>query len=185
MLSTKSQFIFVIILISLKKILVIALLSMVVFSQVGYYAYFVVQQYCLKLQMKEYVLSHTAKNELIQIDVATNEKDIVWEEEKEFTLQGKMYDVVSRENVNGKEIIYCVDDKKETELIAKYKTTQKKNNSDKKSHKINFDNTIVYCEVLQEYIYLKFSSVKNLIVFKTNFSTTVQKGVSPPPKHLA
>ena len=135
--------------------------------------------------MKEYVLSHTAKNELIQIDVTANEKNIVWEDEKEFTLQGKMYDVVSEEIVNGKQIVYCVDDEKETELIAKYNAAQKKNNSNKKSNTVNFDNTIVYCEVLQEYIYLKFSSVKNVIVFKSNLFATDQKGISPPPKQLA
>ena len=135
--------------------------------------------------MKEYVLSHTAKNELIQIDVTANKKNIVWEDDKEFTLGGKMYDVVSKEIVSGKQIIYCVDDKKETELIAKYNASQKKNNSNKKSNNVNFETSIIYCEVLQEYIYLKFSSVKNVIVFKSNLATTDQKGVSPPPKYLA
>ena len=135
--------------------------------------------------MKEFVLSHTAKNELIQIDVTANKKNIVWEDDKEFKLGGKMYDVVSKEIVNGKQIVYCVDDEKETELIAKYNASQKKNNSDKKSNSVNFDTSIIYCEVLQEYVYLKFSSVKNVIVFKSNLSTADQKGVSPPPKYLA
>ena len=127
--------------------------------------------------MKVYVLSHTAKNELIQIDITSNKKNIVWEDEKEFELQGKMYDVVSKEIVNGKQIVYCIDDEKETELIAKYNASQKKNNSDKKSNNVNFDTSIIYCEVLQEYIYLKFSSVKNVTIFKSNLANTDEKEI--------
>ncbi len=43
-----------------------------------------------------------------------------WEDENEFRFQGKMYDVIGKKEVNGKLIVRCISDDKETELINKY-----------------------------------------------------------------
>ena len=129
--------------------------------------------------MKEYVLSHTAKNELIQIDVAANEKDIVWEDDKEFTLGGKMYDVVSKEIVNGKQIAYCVDDKKETILIEKYNKEHKKN-KDSKTSNVQF--SIVFCEAIPAFSFPKFTHTKPKVFFTSNLFLAEKKADSPPPK---
>ena len=130
--------------------------------------------------MKEYVLSKTAKNDLLQIDVTTNKENIVWESDDEFTLQGKMYDIVNKEIVNGKQIIYCVDDEKETELIVKYNNEHKKN-KDSKTSNIQF--SIVFCEVIPAFIFPTFAATTPNVFFTSNLFLAEKKATSPPPKY--
>ena len=44
-----------------------------------------------------------------------------WKDDgKEFTLNGEMYDVAKVKKVNGKTVLYCVNDKKEKELLSNF-----------------------------------------------------------------
>ena len=48
-------------------------------------------------------------------------KEIYWEEKgKEFMFKGEMYDVVKTKTVNGKVMLYCINDKKEKALVDNY-----------------------------------------------------------------
>ena len=49
-----------------------------------------------------------------------NEKQIEWENDNEFSYKGAMYDVIEKKYEDGKLIIRCIDDNKETELTRKY-----------------------------------------------------------------
>ena len=54
--------------------------------------------------------------EIIDADINTN--NIEWEEEgKEFYLHGEMYDVARVKKINGKTLIYCLNDKKEEQVL--------------------------------------------------------------------
>ena len=52
------------------------------------------------------------------IDADINKNNIEWEEEgKEFYLHGEMYDVARVKKINGKTLIYCLNDKKEEQVL--------------------------------------------------------------------
>ncbi|ANE49183.1 hypothetical protein [Flavisolibacter tropicus] len=105
-----------------------------VYSQMIYQFALVYQQGQAKREMKQQLRLRISEADLEMISYLENEKDIEWEEEgKEFRLHGEMYDVVKTATVNGKPVFYCINDKKENELIHKYlNLIKQKNNSDKK-----------------------------------------------------
>ena len=64
------------------------------------------------------MLNTIPETSLYTIDADTNKNNIEWEEEgKEFYLHGQLYDVATIKNVNGKILIYCLNDKKEEQLL--------------------------------------------------------------------
>jgi hypothetical protein len=57
-----------------------------------------------------------------------------------------MYDVVRRKVVKGKEILYCIADKKEKSLVDNYNAITKKNSSSDKKEKNSIDNSFdLFC----------------------------------------
>lgn len=60
-------------------------------------------------------------------------KQLEWEGDDEFRFRGEMYDVIEKKTINGKVIIRCISDKKETLLIERYKKMNGENNSRSKS----------------------------------------------------
>lgn len=77
--------------------------------------------------MKERIISFATDDELLKIDLTNN---IRWEEKgKEFSMNGEMFDVVRIKNVNGKTILYCLNDTQEQEIINKYNNHTKNNSS--------------------------------------------------------
>jgi len=61
--------------------------------------------------------------------------NLEWEEENEFCFKGEMYDVVETREVNGKFMLLCIPDKKETQLIHDFQEQTEKNQSrDKRLH---------------------------------------------------
>ena len=77
-----------------------------------------IQQHLIKEEAEEQILSTINKNQLEQINETENRNAIVWEEEgKEFSLNNQMYDVAKKESSNGNIILYCLNDKKEKQLI--------------------------------------------------------------------
>ena len=61
-------------------------------------------------------------------------KQLEWEEENEFRFKGEMYDVVERKEVNGKFLLLCIPDKKETQLLHEFQKQTEKNQSRDKRH---------------------------------------------------
>ena len=113
----------------LKKSITILILSLLFFSQIGYRFVYIIQQHMLKEAAEEQILSTVNQNQLEQINEAENNNAIVWEEEgKEFSLNGQMYDVAKKEIVNGKAVLYCLND-----LIEFHRNTDKESNAAEKS----------------------------------------------------
>ena len=102
----------------MKKSLTISFLLLLFFSQPGYYFIYVIQQYQLKESIKEKLLATIPEASLDIIDAGINKNDIEWEEEgKEFYLHGLLYDVAAIKIINGRTLIYCLNDKKEEQLL--------------------------------------------------------------------
>lgn len=102
-----------------KKLLVIILLSALCFNSLGY---FVMHSYlkagirsAVKMQIKEGV----PDSELVNIIYSeSNAAEFQWKHEREFCYRGKMYDIVTRENLSDGNVLFqCVSDEQETALF--------------------------------------------------------------------
>jgi hypothetical protein len=78
------------------------------------------QQHELKEAVKHELLAKLPGSSLEIIDANTHKNDIEWkEEDKEFYLHGQMYDVAFIKVINGKTLIYCLNDSKEEDLLKR------------------------------------------------------------------
>jgi hypothetical protein len=168
----------------LRKLFPIALLFFIGFSQAGYYVFSIGYQLYLKEQMREAVLKMADRKELVCISYTDHQSEIEWEEKgKEFSFKHEMYDVAFTDTVNGKILLYCADDNKETALIAHYNAVAKNNSpSNKKNSSLTFKMTDLYCInstvppfnlVLSPFNFFKYNSVP---------LTGISSIASPPPK---
>jgi hypothetical protein len=109
---------------ALKKIATILLLSCLCLNITGYHIIFQFRKATLKAAMKKMLHSQVHNDDLIVFHFAVNapqaEDSPEWEEENEFMLQGKMYDVVDKRIENGQLVVRCISDDNETDLINKY-----------------------------------------------------------------
>jgi len=121
----------------LKKALAASLLAILFTSQVGYYFIYTVHQFFLKEEIERELLAHIPESSL-EVFVAEELGDkIVWEEEnKEFSIEGILYDVARIKKTEGKTFLYCINDKSEKQLLdglakavnANHGNKQEKNN---------------------------------------------------------
>lgn len=107
---------------------------MVVFlNHAGYYLLSFLQQMELKREAREEVIRSLP---LSQLDCIVSNPDIRWEEEgREFYYKGHMYDVASIREENGRTVIYCLKDGKETDWLKRMAEIHSEGRrKDKKNH---------------------------------------------------
>jgi len=101
-----------------KKAVAALLLTTIFISQVGYYFIYIIHQHIIKEEIERELLTHIPDSSLELVIVEDHSNNLEWEEEgKEFSLNGDMYDVVRIEVKNGKTYLYCINDKKEKEIL--------------------------------------------------------------------
>ena len=116
----------------MKRIVLIVLLPVLLFSTVGYFPIFKLQQFQIQETMEDVIKKSVPENQLQIITVSNqnkNEFELSWDE-KEFTYKGKRYDVVRSENVKNKVRYYCICDDQETTLFARLDAVVKKEMND-------------------------------------------------------
>jgi hypothetical protein len=103
------------------------------FSQIGYQAFYLIQQLIIREEQKELAFSLLPESSLEKIK---DNQLIDWEEEgKEFYLNNNMYDVVKTSIIRGEKIYFVVNDKKESEVLKQFGNIiryQQENNQHKK-----------------------------------------------------
>jgi hypothetical protein len=94
------------------------------------------QQSGIKAEMKRIIHSNLSKEEQEVFRFSINDKPslakLEWENDHEFRLDGKMYDVIERKMENGNLIIRCISDEKETALLNKLNENWKENDRSNK-----------------------------------------------------
>jgi hypothetical protein len=108
----------------LKKLIAILLASSLLLNIIGYQLIFHLRKAELKAEMKKFLrLQPRFEDQTVFIFSLDNKKAIAqleWEGDDEFMLRGEMYDVIEKKIADGKLIIRCISDEKETSLIKKY-----------------------------------------------------------------
>jgi len=163
-----------------KKLTVISFLLLIFINQVGYYFIYSYQQHLIKEEIKEELLAGMPEPSLELIIEEDNINKLEWEEKgKEFYLNGEMYDVAKIKHRNGKTYLYCLNDKKEKELLAAYSKSIRD-----KSNKQTIKNQLsVYIVQKTEMGSLSFNiSALNFSDFAISLNYSDKEIASPPPR---
>jgi hypothetical protein len=107
-----------------KKLASIFLLTSFFLNIIGYHVFFYLRQQELKSGMREYLHSGNRLENVTELQISVNDNKelgkLKWENDKEFHLNGIMFDVIEKRIENGKWIIRCISDKQETSLVKAY-----------------------------------------------------------------
>jgi len=156
----------------------------------GYHFIFHFHQSEIKREVKQAIKSNPGNENIVKFSFSVNDKESIeklsWEGDDEFILDGEMYDVISKKIENGKLIIHCISDKKETALIKKYEEISQNNpltSSSKKSILLlKWLNGIYSPPGVQDFLIdqprLKLSFQRN----NSFISSTCSDVLTPPPQ---
>lgn len=137
--------------------------------------------------MEKELLAKIPESSLQVIIAEEHSTKIVWEEKnKEFSIDGVMYDVASIKKTDGKTYLYCINDKKEKELLdnlVKAVRSANDNNSNRQSGnsiKIQFPDLIADKNETEPSALVSINP--QYISFNVDLVTSVKEVSSPPPK---
>lgn len=156
------------------------------YCQAGYYFTWLYAQHQAKEEMKEQLVKNLPDEMLEAIPLTGNTDNIKWEEEgKEFSLNGEMYDVVRTRTVKGKTVLYCMNDKKERDLLSHLSNTvQSSHQNNGKQNKALFlklasDPAII---AMLEFTWPETPHENYFTSYDIDFPVRPELISSPPPK---
>ena len=138
----------------------------------------------LQQDIKSGNIKSGANKELYEICLNDNLKNIYWEdkEQKEFLLNGQIYDVVNSTTVNGKTMLYCYSDKEEQHFINDYNSITKHNSASGKKIK-DIDNLITLFFENKNYEFFSILKKSNSFSdFISYFPSGDLKDIFSPPR---
>ena len=152
-------------------------------SQVGYYFVYTIHQHIIKEEIERELLAHVPDSSLELVIEEDHSDKLEWEEKgKEFSLNGDMYDVARIEIKDGKTYLYCINDKKEKEILDNLVKAVNKNHDNKKERnnvKPVLTDLIIISQVESEKI---FSDSSPYGTFNVSPVSSFREIKSPPPK---
>ena len=139
----------------------------------------------IKSEMTNKILSEHDESEITIFKFTPNEyeNNIYWFNEKEFGMNGRMYDVVKIERQMDNYIIYCFNDFKEELLVSNFKKIIERK-SEHRSLVTGNQNLTILQAIPNDLWVLKHFYKKNnyLQIIVENYSSIVSDIQSPPPK---
>jgi len=107
----------------LRKIISIFLGFLILYNIVGYLIVFKSFQYAIRNEIRTKIENQEDNNNLVTIKLTNNDirsglRGFKRLDKNEFTLDGKLYDVVQCKMAGDTYILYCINDKKEEQLNA-------------------------------------------------------------------
>ncbi|PKP23650.1 MAG: hypothetical protein CVU06_07175 [Bacteroidetes bacterium HGW-Bacteroidetes-22] len=166
----------------MKKIISIILISCFLFNICSYQVLFTALQNHIQREIRQKIREGLADDDLTLVMVPEGKKsEIVWlKQDKEFELNGEMYDVVKTKVIDQKRYYYCVCDIKEKQLIANYNKTHNNWRNRTSILKKKIGNPLFFQHLMEIDCYYfsdfcAFSKPTGIIAYYLNIP-------SPPPK---
>ena len=133
--------------------------------------------------MERELLAHVPESSLEVIIAEQVADKIVWEEKnKEFSLDGILYDVARIEKKEGKTFLYCINDKKEEQLLDNLIKAVNKNH-DNKQGRNNIKSLLLDLVCMSDEEEPNFFSVPSAYsFFDVTLVSSFEEINSPPPK---
>ena len=166
----------------MRKSISILLTITLLFNIGGYYLYFSFLQFNIKERIEIQIKNGLQEKDLAVIVVPVNKvSGVNWlEPEKEFSYRGEMYDIVSSKVKGQSKIYYCINDRKEKQLIEIYqKSHPSKKDTDKKLRNVMNDRYLSQQSTRINFAcYLKIQYA----ILTIPFTSSPIQIPSPPPK---
>jgi hypothetical protein len=166
----------------LKKVVALSLLTILFTSQVGYYFIYTIHQYIIKEEMEREMLKKIPESSL-EVFIAGQYGDrIEWrEKDKEFSIDGVLYDVARIKRSGGRTFLYCINDKKEKQLLDDLVKAVDKNQDNKRGKNIKpvFPDLVFIDPIGSQQIF-SVSSPYNFL--NITLVSSYEEVNSPPPK---
>ena len=173
----------------MRNTIVISLLILFTTSQAGYYCVYSFQQSQIKKEVKEHLKELLPKPALQVIIAEDFTNTIKWQEEgKEFILHGELYDVAEIKIINGKTLLYCINDKKEEKVLDQFAKAIKSSSDNNGSNKTGNGS---YKFQLSDYYFfnntqkmppVNFNTSNKYLFFISCLTASVNEVNTPPPK---
>ncbi len=162
------------------KFLAIVLFGIFIINTSLCFIFFEVKRMAIRHEIKHNTLQQLTDNQLVVFSKNENF------DKEEFEHNGIMYDVVRQETVNGKEILLCFEDKKETQLNRAVEASIKKDlaNSPIKNTQQKLINFLKLSFIpFQEFTFyfLKKPTSKQFFYLSQTIFLTFINVLSPPP----
>ncbi len=142
--------------------------------------------------MKERMIAGLPDSLLQVIDAGAVKSTIEWEENgKEFSLDGKMYDVVKMMVQSGRTYYYCINDEKEEQLLNTYSklvNAVPDNNSTGKPARNLIKFKITDLNISEPYhgpVFYSLPLPKWIVASESSLSSGIDRIQTPPPRHTA
>jgi hypothetical protein len=167
----------------LKKALASSLLVILFTSQVGYYFIYTIHQYIIKEKIEKELLANIPESSLEVFVAEELGNKIVWEENnKEFSIEGVLYDVARIKKNNGKTFLYCINDKQEKELLDNLAKAVNANHGNKQE-KNNIKSLLLDLVCMNDEEESKsFSVPSTYSIFNVTLVSSFEEISIPPPK---
>jgi hypothetical protein len=180
--------------VKLKKLVSIFLVFLILYNMMGYIVVFKSYQYAIRNEIKTRIKEAIPENELTIIrltdeDIKNRKKGYKRIDDKEFSLSGKLYDIVRSQSCGDTTTFYCINDSKEEQLFANLDEHVKRQ-MDTNGPLRNRANTLLKNLVKQALIYnysfaVPESSALTYSLTNTNLPEFFYKNIpNPPPKNL-
>ena len=104
----------------MRKFFQIGFLMLFTYQLVGFFAFFEIEHYLIRKQIKKAIKLSVPKNQLISFHFSEKESQhLKWVKPHEFRLNGRFYDVVHKQKVKGIWHYQCINDIQETKLFER------------------------------------------------------------------
>jgi hypothetical protein len=108
---------------NVRKFLQIGFLVLFTYQLVGFFAFFEIEHYLIRKQIKKAIKHSVPENQLISFHFSEKEsRQLKWVKPHEFRLNGRFYDVVHKQKVKGIWHYQCINDIQETKLFERLST---------------------------------------------------------------
>jgi predicted transcriptional regulator len=167
----------------LKKALASSLLVILFTSQVGYYFIYTIHQHIIKGKIEKELLANIPASSLEVFVAEELGNKILWEEDnKEFSINGILYDVARIERVDEKTFLYCINDKQEKQLLDDLAKAVNANHGNKQE-KNNIKSLLLDLVCMSDEEESKTFSVPSAYsYFNVTLVSSFEEINSPPPK---
>ena len=115
----------------MRKLLQYGFLLLFAYQLVGFFAFFEIEHYLVRKQIKKAIKLSVPENQLIRFHFSEKEvAQLHWVKAHEFRLNGRFYDVVHKSKNKGIWYYQCINDIQETQLFERLGSATAQNLSD-------------------------------------------------------
>jgi hypothetical protein len=152
----------------------------------GFYIIFTTLQYRIREEIKHNCILQSNDPVLVVFKFPMNDLKPSWINDREFRLNGKLYDVIHIKKNGDCTIYYCLNDESEEKLFASLDNhirdfLSDKQSSGKKTKSINFGKIVFFIKEFNINYYLPQNTIRNA-KFLDLYKNIISEVLSPPPE---